>query len=126
MTSRGGKRGGTSGNNGELSSRNYLKFLGERVRSVRSGRAMSRKVLAKHSKVSERYLAELEAGKGNCSIVLLRRIAGAMSVQLAELTDERPERPVQDLLLQQVLDRLMPAELSQTRQLLLSKFCGPP
>src|SRR5260221_2819870 len=125
MTSRGGKRGGTSGNNGELSSRNYLKFLGERVRSVRSGRAMSRKMLAKHSDVSERYLAELEAGKGNCSIVLLRRIAKAMGVPLAGLIDERPERDVEQLLFQQLLERLSPAELKQARTLLLSRHGGP-
>ncbi len=70
----------------------YLRRLGERVRTVRSRRGMSRKALARHSKVSERYLAQLEAGKGNCSIVLLRRIAGAMSVPVAELIDERPDR----------------------------------
>src|SRR6202047_5381311 len=57
----------------------FLKRLGERVRTMRSRRGMSRKVLARHSKVSERYLAQLEAGAGHCSIVLLRRIAHAMS-----------------------------------------------
>ena len=57
----------------------FLAQLGERVRTVRSRRGMSRKVLAKQSKVSERYLAQLELGKGNCSIVLLRRIAKAMT-----------------------------------------------
>ena len=60
----------------------YLRQLGERVRTIRSRRAMSRKALAKHSDVSERYLAQLESGTGNCSIVLLRRIAQALSVQL--------------------------------------------
>ena len=34
----------------------FLAQLGERVRTIRSRRAMSRKVLAKQSKVSERYL----------------------------------------------------------------------
>ena len=90
----------------------YLKRLGERVRTMRSRRGMSRKVLARHSKVSERYLAQLEAGAGNCSIVLLRRIAHAMSVPVAELIDERPDRPVENLLLAQLIDRLAPAALS--------------
>src|SRR5262249_6756919 len=74
---------------GELDA--FLRRLGERVRTMRSRRGMSRKVLARHSKVSERYLAQLEAGAGNCSIVLLRRIAHAMSVPVAELIDERPD-----------------------------------
>ena len=124
MTSRGSKGGGTVVN-GELSSRSYLKLLGERVRTVRSGRAMSRKALAKHSRVSERYLAELEAGKGNCSIVLLRRIAKAMGVPVAELIDERPERDVEQLLFQQLLERLSPAEIREARELLLSRHGGP-
>ena len=103
----------------------YLRRLGERVRTMRSRRGMSRKALARHSKVSERYLAQLEAGKGNCSIVLLRRIAGAMSVPVAELIDERPDRPVENLLLGQLLDRLGPNELTRARELLLAQFGGP-
>lgn len=103
----------------------FLAKLGERVRTMRSRRGMSRKVLARHSRVSERYLAQLEAGKGNCSIVLLRRIAGAMSVPVAELIDERPDRPVENLLLAQLLDRLAPAELTRARELLLAQFGGP-
>jgi transcriptional regulator with XRE-family HTH domain len=72
----------------------YLTPLGERVRTMRTRRAMSRKALAKHSDVSERYLAQLEGGTGNCSIVLLRRIAHALSVRVAELIDDRPERAI--------------------------------
>jgi len=103
----------------------FLTRLGERVRMMRSRRGMSRKVLARHSKVSERYLAQLEAGKGNCSIVLLRRIASAMSVPVSELVDERPERAVESLLLGQLLDRLSPPEVKEARELLLSRFGGP-
>jgi XRE family aerobic/anaerobic benzoate catabolism transcriptional regulator len=50
----------------------YLRRLGEHVRTLRNQRGMSRKALAQHARVSERYLAQLEVGKGNCSIVLLR------------------------------------------------------
>lgn len=103
----------------------FLARLGERVRTMRSRRGMSRKVLARDSKVSERYLAQLEAGKGNCSIVLLQRIASAMSVPVSELVDERPERSVDNLLLAQLLDRLAPAELKEARDVLLSRFGGP-
>src|SRR6266496_2458377 len=42
----------------------FLRRVGERVRTMRSRRGMSRKLLARHSKVSERYLAQLEAGTG--------------------------------------------------------------
>jgi XRE family aerobic/anaerobic benzoate catabolism transcriptional regulator len=103
----------------------FLARLGERVRTMRSRRGMSRKALARHSKVSERYLAQLEAGKGNCSIVLLRRIASAMSVPVSELVDERPERSVENLLLGQLLDRLSQPELKEAREMLLARFGGP-
>jgi XRE family aerobic/anaerobic benzoate catabolism transcriptional regulator len=109
----------------EANGDNFLAQLGERVRTVRARRGMSRKVLAKQSKVSERYLAQLELGKGNCSIVLLRRIAKAMSVPVAELVDDRPEREVEHLLLDQFLDRLSPAERAEARGVLLSHFGGP-
>src|ERR1043165_1188657 len=50
----------------------YLAVLGERVRAARVRRGMTRKILAHDSGVSERYLAQLEAGQGNISIALLR------------------------------------------------------
>src|SRR5438132_3613289 len=111
-----------AGKEGELYA--FLPQLGERVRTMRSRRGMSRKVLARHSQVSERYLAQLEAGKGNCSIVLLRRIAGALSMPLAEFVDERADRAVEHMLLTQFLDRLSPGELGKARELLLAHFGG--
>lgn len=102
----------------------FLQLLGERLRTMRSRRGMSRKVLARHSDISERYLAQLEAGKANCSIVLLRRIAKAMSVPVAELVDARPERPLEAVFLEQFLSRLSPMQISQARELLISHFEG--
>jgi XRE family aerobic/anaerobic benzoate catabolism transcriptional regulator len=103
----------------------FLERLGEKVRTMRSRRGMSRKVLARHSDVSERYLAQLEAGEGNCSIQLLRRIADAMSVPVADLVDDRPERPLEAVLLDQFLGRLSPAEIAEAREILLGRFGGP-
>ena len=60
-------------------SESYLRRLGERVRITRSRRGMARRILAQQARVSERYLAQLESGQGNCSIVLLRRIARALA-----------------------------------------------
>src|SRR5215212_1323233 len=103
----------------------YLTRLGERVRTMRSRRGMSRKALARHSDVSERYLAQLEGGTGNCSIVLLRRIATAMSVPLADLVGDRPEPAIETQLLRQLLERLSPAQVVEAREMLLTRFGGP-
>lgn len=56
----------------------FLFLLGERLRATRLLRDMSRRELARKSRVSERYIAQIEAGKGNVSIVLLLRIAHAI------------------------------------------------
>jgi XRE family aerobic/anaerobic benzoate catabolism transcriptional regulator len=102
----------------------YLQRLGERVREARARRGMTRKILARDSGVSERYLAQLEAGQGNISIVLLRQVAHAMSLPLADLVREEPDRPVELTLLVQMLARLSPTELGQARRLLAESFGG--
>jgi DNA-binding XRE family transcriptional regulator len=53
----------------------FLAQLGGRVREMRSLHSMSRRELARRSGLSERYVAQIEAGKGNVSIVRLLRIA---------------------------------------------------
>jgi XRE family transcriptional regulator, aerobic/anaerobic benzoate catabolism transcriptional regulator len=66
----------------------YLSQLGDRVRAWRTEHGMTRKALAVASGVSERYLAQLEAGQGNISVLLLRRVAQAMSVPVESLVRE--------------------------------------
>jgi len=102
----------------------FLHLLGERVRTMRVRRGMSRKVLARDAEISERYIAQLEAGEANCSIVLLRRIAKAIGVQLTEFVDARVERPLEAVLLEQFLGRLSPTQISDARALLIDHFEG--
>jgi len=100
----------------------YLHRLGERVRMLRNQRGMSRKVLAAHARVSERYLAQMEAGKGNCSIVLLRRIARAIGLPVTQLVQDASEPPLDLVLLSQFLERLPAPALTEARALLLKRF----
>ncbi len=51
---------------------NFLSAIGARVREARARSGLSRKLLSERSGVSERYLALLEAGRGNLSVLLLR------------------------------------------------------
>ncbi len=53
----------------------FLALLGDRVRSMRALHQMSRRKLASMTGISERYVAQIEAGKANVSIILLLRIA---------------------------------------------------
>ena len=70
----------------------YLSLLGDRVRAWRSEQGMTRKALAAASGVSERYLAQLEAGEGNISVLLLRKVARAMGVSVESLVREDAPR----------------------------------
>ncbi len=66
----------------------YLSRLGERVRAWRTERGMTRKALSLACGVSERYLAQLESGRGNISVLLLRKVARAMGVAVEHLVRE--------------------------------------
>jgi XRE family aerobic/anaerobic benzoate catabolism transcriptional regulator len=103
----------------------YLLRLGERVRTLRSQRGMTRKVLAQHAHVSERYLAQLETGKGNGSIVLLRRIAHAIGLPVTQLVHEGAEPALDMVLVSQFLERLPAPALAEARDLLLKHFSAP-
>ncbi len=67
----------------------FLERLGARVRGARGQRGLSRKRLAQLAGVSERYLAQLETGRGNISILLLRHIAEALELGLEEIVAEQ-------------------------------------
>jgi XRE family aerobic/anaerobic benzoate catabolism transcriptional regulator len=83
---------------------------------------MSRKALAKDAGVSERFLADLESGVGNASILLMNRLADALALPLSEILlsedDARPDlNPVV-----QFLSRLNDADLQESRQWLQARF----
>lgn len=60
----------------------FLTLVGQRVRQARGRIGMTRRVLAEKSGVSQRYLAQLEAGQGNISIALLLRVADALEFRI--------------------------------------------
>src|SRR5438552_6751050 len=66
----------------------YLSRLGERVRAWRTEHGMTRKALSLACGVSERYLAQLESGRGNISVLLLRKVARAMGAAVEHLVRE--------------------------------------
>ena len=93
----------------------YLRRLGERVREARARRGMTRKHLARDSGVSERYLAQLEAGKGNVSVLLLRQIAAGAQPPGHRPVREENGQPVELALIQQFLKRLPAASCGEVR-----------
>jgi XRE family aerobic/anaerobic benzoate catabolism transcriptional regulator len=114
-------RKGTSEPDTDVDDGRYLGLLGVRIRDLRARRGMTRKILARDSGVSERYLAQLEVGRGNISILRLRDVAQAMGLPLEELISVGPEQPPELTLLIQHLKRLSPDRLAEARVALLSR-----
>ncbi|MDO8718968.1 MAG: helix-turn-helix transcriptional regulator [Polaromonas sp.] len=104
----------------EQESKVTMSELGGRVRAWRARRGVTRKALAADSGLSERFLADVESGKGNVSINSLQAIASALHISLLELLQDavRPALTrVQGLLL-----RLDDTQLDQAHSLLGSTF----
>jgi XRE family aerobic/anaerobic benzoate catabolism transcriptional regulator len=93
----------------------FLAALGRRVRHMRALRGMSRKVLARVSGISERYIAQLESGKGNVSIKLLRRAAAGMGIRVEDLVVD--ETAPQDWpIIRDLLRAASPAQIARARE----------
>lgn len=89
----------------ELDDAQFLAAMGGQVRQARERRGMARKVLSQQANVSERYLAQLEAGEGNASVLLLRSVAQALGTSLTELLEAR-ENSVEQRLIRRFLEQL--------------------
>jgi XRE family aerobic/anaerobic benzoate catabolism transcriptional regulator len=63
----------------------FAAAIGEQVRLARAKRGMTRRQLAQESGASERYLAQIEAGRGNPSVTILNAIAAALDLPAAAL-----------------------------------------
>jgi XRE family transcriptional regulator, aerobic/anaerobic benzoate catabolism transcriptional regulator len=103
----------------------FLDRLGNRVREARARRGLTRRDLARDSGVSERYLAQLEAGRGNISVLLLRQIALALGASLDDFLSEGQEQPVELTLIGQFLQKLPKERLARVRAQLQREFGNP-
>jgi XRE family aerobic/anaerobic benzoate catabolism transcriptional regulator len=99
----------------------FIASLGDRVRDARARRGMSRKALAQGSDVSERYLAQVESGETNPSIMVLRHVAQALGVSLVELLEPRQESG-EHRLISRFLEQLSPGRLEDALLCLMREF----
>jgi len=67
--------------------RSILRRVGRSVRGLRQVRGLSRRALAEASGVSARFLADLEAGRGNISLLRLDDLARALQVPVVRLLE---------------------------------------
>jgi XRE family transcriptional regulator, aerobic/anaerobic benzoate catabolism transcriptional regulator len=104
----------------------HLAQLAARLRAARAERGMTRSALAEASGVSLRFLAQLEAGRANPSLIVMRRVATALGMPLGSLISDAAPRPVDQALLLQVLNRLSADQLAAARALIVDRFGRAP
>jgi XRE family aerobic/anaerobic benzoate catabolism transcriptional regulator len=85
--------------------------LGRMVRLGRAKRGMSRRQLAQDSGTSERYLAQIESGAGNPSVLVMHAIAEALELPIIELLPREAGRSAAYARIVDLLGRVPPAEL---------------
>jgi XRE family aerobic/anaerobic benzoate catabolism transcriptional regulator len=102
-----------------------LEVLGDRVRTLRQHRRVTRKALARDSGVSERYLAQLEQGQGNISVVLLARVAAALNTESSDLLQVSPRRTSEEILIADLLRELSPDTHKAFLSMLSEHFSVP-
>jgi XRE family aerobic/anaerobic benzoate catabolism transcriptional regulator len=99
----------------------FILALGLRVRETRARRGMSRKALALNSDVSERYLAQVESGETNPSIMVMRHIAHALGVSMTQLLEPQHSSPEYQLI-SGFLEQLSPTRLEEALRRLIRDF----
>ena len=82
------------------------------VRLGRAKRGMSRRQLAQESGTSERYLAQIESGAGNPSVLVMRAIADALEIPLFELLPQTGGLAAPFARIIDLLGRASPSDLS--------------
>lgn len=101
----------------------FLQALGERVRTLRSRRGLTRKATAAMAEISERHLANLELGTGNASILVLQQVATALQCSLAAIIGDVTTSTPEWLMIRDMLARCNDSELHRAR-LKLSELFG--
>jgi XRE family transcriptional regulator, aerobic/anaerobic benzoate catabolism transcriptional regulator len=95
--------------------------IGRLVRFGRAKRGMTRRQLAQESGASERYLAQIEGGQGNPSVIILRSIAQALDVPIIELIPRPTGRSAAMTHILDLLGRLPHDELPAIAALIESR-----
>ena len=100
----------------------FLASLGERVRMLRARRGMTRRAVAQAAQVSERHLANLEAGSGNASILILLQVAQALNCSVVALLGDVTTSSPEWLLIRELLGGRNEAQLQRVRTSIADMF----
>ena len=67
--------------------------MNETLKTLRRAKGWSQTRLARESGVSQTYISDLEAGRSNPTVPVLKRLAAALGVRVSDLIGEGEDRP---------------------------------
>jgi XRE family transcriptional regulator, aerobic/anaerobic benzoate catabolism transcriptional regulator len=102
----------------------FVADVGRLVRLSRAKRGMTRRQLAQGSGASERYLAQIESGQGNPTVIILKSIAEALDVPIIDLLPRSNGRTAAMTHILDLLGRMPLAELPAIAELIESRASG--
>ena len=103
----------------------FLIALGERLKTLRARRGLTRKALARMADVSERHVANVESGVGNASIQFLRQLTSVLNCTLAEMIGDETASSPEWLMIREILRGRSEIELARGRNALMGVFDAP-
>jgi transcriptional regulator with XRE-family HTH domain len=89
--------------------------LGLRLKELRKLRKLSQEELAERASISTQYVSNIERGKENPTLDLLFKLAGALTVSLAEMCDFEAEGVNQKQMEQAIREMLRAADPERLR-----------
>jgi XRE family aerobic/anaerobic benzoate catabolism transcriptional regulator len=104
--------------------RELLEGIGARVRALRAGAQLTIKELAARAHLSPRFVAQLEVGRGNISIVRLAQVAAALARPLQALIPPAGDDDSLHTEIWHLLDRCSEDELQEVRRWLKARAGG--
>jgi transcriptional regulator with XRE-family HTH domain len=72
-----------------ISQEDFLRKIGQRIKTLRMSNQFSREYLAELADISPKYLYEIESGKKSCSAYILYRLAFALNTSVDYINDVR-------------------------------------
>jgi XRE family transcriptional regulator, aerobic/anaerobic benzoate catabolism transcriptional regulator len=89
--------------------------FGERLRTLRARKGLTRRAVAQAADISERYLAQLESTSANPSLAILDQVARALECSIAELVGDVTGSSSEWLLIRELLEGRTESELLRAR-----------
>lgn len=99
----------------------FYKNVGDRVRSLRQERNLTREEFAEMIDISSKYVYEIEKGSKNFSIGILFRMCKALNIPSSILFDEK--EGIEQLILSELVGKFTREDKQYIKDMIISQIC---